>query len=43
VAEVLAPLLARGEAAFEPASLALWRTAAGQTEQWTEVADVPLP
>lgn len=30
------------EDCFEPASLALWRTPSGQTELWTEVADVPL-
>jgi hypothetical protein len=43
VAAELAPLLASGEAAFTPASLSLWRTQAGRTEEWTEVADVPLP
>ena len=43
VADALAPLMARGEAAFEPAALSLWRTQAGRTEEWTQVADVPLP
>ena len=43
VAEALAPLLARGDAAFVPDALSLWRTQAGRTAEWTQVADVPLP
>ena len=42
VAAELAPLLASGEAAFTPTALALWRTRAGHTTEWTEVAEVPL-
>ncbi len=43
MADALTPLLASGDAAFVPASLALWRTQSGRTAEWTEVADVPLP
>lgn len=42
VADELAPLLASGEASFTPTALALWRTRAGHTTEWTEVAEVPL-
>lgn len=42
VADALAPLLASGEASFTPAALSLWRTRAGDTAAWTEVAEVPL-
>jgi hypothetical protein len=43
VADELAPLISSGEAAFEVSALALWRTQAGRTTEWTEVAVVPLP
>ena len=42
VAAELAPLLASGEAAFMPTALSLWRTRAGHTTEWTEVAEVAL-
>ena len=42
VADELAPLMASGEASFTPTALALWRTRAGHTAEWTEVAEVPL-
>jgi hypothetical protein len=42
VAAELAPLLSSGEAAFTPTALALWRTRAGHTTEWSEVAEVPL-
>ena len=42
VADELAPLLGGGEAAFTPTALALWRTRAGHTTEWSEVAEVPL-
>ena len=41
-ADELAPLMGAGEAAFTPTALALWRTRAGHTTEWTEVAEVPL-